>query len=255
MHLQNIEKLRHWRVPGLVAVALAIPLTVVLAQQIQEVRQNAAKPSTLTRPEARNVPLSGYVYNDVNENGLRDVDEKGIADVTVQIAIRPNSGNSANSLQKATQTTVMTDSQGHFLYVFAPAIPQSDSVTTITVSQQGDSKLTTQNPITIQNKDLTGLHVVEFGAFSQTAPCEEAPLDEDVALDENPLPEPCPTTTTLSGTPVPTAPLACPSIGAATCAQGTVLKVLKSGPGKCARYICQKPETSPEPTKLPKPTQ
>jgi hypothetical protein len=252
MHSQNVEKLRHWRVPGLVAVALAIPLTVVLAQQIQEVRQDAAKPSTPTRMEARNVPLSGYVYNDANENGLRDVDEKGVADVAVQIAILPNSGKSAKSLQNATQTTVMTDSQGHFLHVFAPAIPQSDSVMTITVSQQSDSKLTTQNPITILNKDLTGLHVVEFGILSQTAPCEEVPLD-DVALDENPLPEPCPTTT-ISGTPVPTAPLACPSIGTASCAPGTVLKVLKSGPGKCARYICQKPETSPEPTKLPKPS-
>jgi hypothetical protein len=120
--------------------------------------------------EDRCVPstLSGFVYNDINDNGTQDSGEKGIASVSVTLTGKDSSGHSVNLSQK-------TASDGSFSFTNLAAGTYSLKETTpsgyidgqATAGNLGGSAgLGTLSWIAIDGTDGTGYN---FGELAKTA--------------------------------------------------------------------------------------
>jgi len=156
-HLQSFLKKYVTRIELIVflLVALIIVGFGAFTQQKQNFESDAAG-TTQELTSQYGLTIAGYVYLDQNQNGERDLEEKGVSGGVIQI--RP----SLRSLNQGDLSSdVKTDSYGYFRYIVS-APPRAVNFT-ITLLPPPSYKVTTQNPIYQHRLSGKAKRIVEFG--------------------------------------------------------------------------------------------
>jgi len=142
---------------------LGLPLAIIISQQKQDLRQRAQTPEPSQAQNFSNQPksISGYVYNDQNQNGERDVNETGASNVQIKISQINNIANQPNQSTDIT-TTVTTDTNGYFKFDYYNT-PQSASIQLILPP---DHKTINTNPIKIiYPQDNSNTKIYQWGIY------------------------------------------------------------------------------------------
>jgi len=196
-------------------------LVILLAQQNQDIRQRAQEPVPTLLPTAQgNGSISGYVYEDKNQNAERDPDEKVLPGVSLKVteirkSISEDQGKVANTV-----SDLKTDSNGFFKFRFTNLIPDSTSYIVKLILPKGYKTIST-NPVVFSGRQKNAKEIVEFGLFPiPSVPISIAPSPSGQACTPRPpcistvpkcfIPEPvggwCPAVT-IYPTSTPTPPI------------------------------------------------
>lgn len=126
--------------------------------------------------EPRDLPsiISGYVFHDLNNNGLRDSGEPGLAGINLELR---------NSLNQVIATTV-TGSNGYYVFDRDMTIPQTEQVITRTINFP-DTRTNTSTSLNVPQFDpslgrLTAVEILIQGRVATTIQVEN--LDPSPAV-------------------------------------------------------------------------
>lgn len=151
-------------------IILSIPLLLVVSQKTQDIRQRAAEPSPILLPIINNNGyISGYVYDDKNENGTREPGEEGIPGVQIKITQISQTGNTRANANPDITTIVTTDSSGFFKYLLTNG-PQTAPAFLIKLLLPTGYKTINSNPILLNNVHNDTQKIIEFGLFKINQP-------------------------------------------------------------------------------------
>lgn len=150
-------------------IILSIPLLLVFSQQSQDLRERAAEPSPNILPPTINPnpgAISGYVFDDKNENGTRDPGEQGIQGVQIKITQITQSKNT-QPITKANPdiiSIITTDNAGFFKYPLTNG-PQSAPTFLIKLLLPVGYRTIDSNPVVLNNLQNDSQKILEFGLF------------------------------------------------------------------------------------------
>jgi hypothetical protein len=153
-------------------IILSIPLLLVFSQQPQDIRQRAAEPSPNLLPPTNNNPgyISGYVFDDKNENGTRDPGEQGIQGVQIKITQITQTNNAQPKTKTNPDITsiVTTDASGFFKYLLTNG-PQTAPAFLVKVLLPTGYRTINSNPVVFNNVHNDTQKILEFGLFKLNA--------------------------------------------------------------------------------------
>lgn len=152
---------------AVLSFVLTVPMVVLFAQQQQNLQSSAAAPSpTFELPniatQAPSGSISGYVYNDLNKNGLRDPGESGFPGVTVTISTLKNGDFKNRDMLVVYQAK--TDTNGYFTYKLTNSNPETLTYFVAIQLPIGYKTIDT-NPDPLSNLQKDSVQVVQFGLF------------------------------------------------------------------------------------------
>jgi hypothetical protein len=154
----------------ILVILLTIPILLVFSQQEQDIRQSAAEPTpSLLSPLDANGYIAGYVFLDKNENGEREAEEPGIANVQIkvtQINQTPTAGDNSNADLISIDTT---DSSGYFRYRLTTVSPTNASYSLKLLLPQNYKTINT-NPVLFTNLPRNAKQLLQFGLFQTKLP-------------------------------------------------------------------------------------
>jgi len=201
---------------AILSIVLTVPLALLLSQQRQDLRQQAAEPTPSLQPLSQSQgqgSLSGYVYLDQNQNGERDMEEKPFSNATVRITQVSN--NPQHSKPRNSNVALKTDSNGYFIFKLSQS--STTSITyLIKVDLSDGYKTMNTNPVVFSSLPQNTQEIVEFGLYNANIPTPSC-MPRPTCLDSVPrclIPEPtggwCPNpSVTVLPTPAPTTPVGC----------------------------------------------
>ncbi|OGK10488.1 hypothetical protein A2767_04415 [Candidatus Roizmanbacteria bacterium RIFCSPHIGHO2_01_FULL_35_10] len=158
-------------------IAIVILIVILASRLIQEnkdIRSDAAATQNISTQNV--LTIAGYVYLDQNQNGERDLEEKGISGGVVQIRQLTNYANKTNP-----STDAKTDSYGYFKYTTSP--PSSALNFSITLLPPPSYKVTSKNPLYRYGLSKNEKRIVEFSVINSEATTPN-PTPTTIVIDE-----------------------------------------------------------------------
>jgi hypothetical protein len=172
---------------------LTIPIIVLFSQQSQSTQSSAAVPTPTIQVPLNSLPfgsISGYIYNDINQNGQRDPGETGFPNAAITVSVLING--KQNSREIPVYRT-LTDRNGYFIYRLSGTNPQ-DYTYFITLTPPSGYKTLNSNPVLFTNLQKDSTEVVQFGLYSAVSQTPKATcMQKPACLESNPpcvIPQP-----------------------------------------------------------------
>lgn len=169
MHITTKKSSAKVSIVGLFAVltfAATLPIALLLSQEKQDLRGKAAEitPSpSMVAPSSSSGIISGYVYNDVNKNGERDLGEKPYPGAVITITqVTANDQGASEQV-----STLITDTNGYYKFHFSNLNPASISYVVKLTLPNGYKTINTNPTILSGLADKTKENI-EFGLFPLT---------------------------------------------------------------------------------------
>lgn len=153
-------------------IILSIPLLIAFSQQSQDIRQRAAEPSPNLLPPTININpgyISGYVFDDKNENGVRDSGEQGIQGVQIKITQISQINKAQTKTNPDITTIITTDASGFFKYPLNNG-PQSTPTFLVKLLLPTGYRTIDSNPVLLNNLHNDTQKILEFGLFKLNLP-------------------------------------------------------------------------------------
>lgn len=250
----------------LLIVLISIPLTTLLNQRIQSSQTSASerrdrddreereRMEERKREARKKFILQGYVFEDVNQNKIKDKGENGVAGIKVNIGIIARK-NYRFRIKNPVQKTAVTDALGFFsfdifhklnpdfiLYSISIVPPEGYIITTRSYQIRREVRKSSRQVIMIgiaKSSMTSPIPTVTLFATPTLKPTTIIPSSFPTVLPTN-LPteiptEPVPTTVSATLIPPTVTPPLCPS--PPEC-DGELLTISQEGLLVCPLYIC-----------------
>lgn len=144
-------------------IILSIPLFIFASNEKQDIRQRA---STETNDEVSGGGfLRGYIYIDENQNGKREYNESGGANISIEII--QSELKSGNKDLRNILTTIVSDSNGYFRYDFAGITAGGPQVLNLValIKLPAGYKTINSNPVSFDGIGTGAEEFMEIGIF------------------------------------------------------------------------------------------
>ena len=149
---------------AILSFVLTLPVVVFFAQQPQQIGSKAFFSTPISpQPPASYGYIAGYVFQDNNQNGIRDPEEKPYPHLSIKIStIKKSSDLTGKVAQIVSDTT--TDSYGYFFYnISDPNTRTLEYV--VRVNLPNGYKTIDTNPVLLNDLTTQSKQILQFGLF------------------------------------------------------------------------------------------